>query len=420
MASTEAYNALIGSDKQWYDFHSNHIGIIDLKLAELKDADIKGKDLSSCDLSGADLENANLDRCKFHKSVFSNTCLEGVSLVSCNISSCIFDNANLRKAVFRKTSLQNTNFSKTGLKKTEFINCKLHNCTFENADLGSAKIELTDIYCSKFNDIDSDNFYLINSEITKSSFGQSCFNHANFKGLNFKNCAMKNCQISSSELDEVDFINCDIYKLDLNNTSVYSLNFSKSTLTSVDLSQFDLPNTVFLDTAINKSDWPKQKGITTMTGRYIASHSLLGQPVQDLKGLSPTLRREIADAQYLREILKTNIGVTKYILKIWGFTTDYGQSLVRLSAVAILIILLLTSVFVVCDGNIAEWPNNIKNGLKAIGYVSSSFIGFGLNKSLIVARNQEYLLFIARVLGLFILGLWIGIAASKLVKLSAE
>ena len=107
-------------------------------------------------------------------------------------------------------------------------------------------------------------------------------------------------------------------------------------------------------------------------------------------------------------------------MRIWGLTTGYGQSLIRLTAISISIILFLSLIFVVSDGNISSWPNNLKNGLNAIGYVFSSFLGLGIKKDIGLCKMQELVLFSTRIFGFFILGLWIGLAANKLGKLSAE
>jgi hypothetical protein len=95
----------------------------------------------------------------------------------------------------------------------------------------------------------------------------------------------------------------------------------------------------------------------------IPNANLLGQPVQDIKGLTPSLRREIADAQYLKEKLAIENKISKFFLSIWGLTTGYGQSLIRLTTVSISLILFCTFIFILGDGNLGTWPTNFINGL---------------------------------------------------------
>ena len=420
MASTEALNALIENNSKWENYRINHSGIIDLKLAELKDFDLEGRILSNCDFSGADLENANLDKCKINDSIFNNTCLEGASLVFCSLSSSAFDKANLKSIIARESSIDDINFINTNLKEADFSHCKLAKCNFSESKLDSIKIDMSDIFSCKFNKISSVDLNITNTEFLKSIFNSSVFKKSLLQNLNFNNCYLQDFEISSSSMNTVNITRSNIAKFSLNDTKVSRINLSNSILTDVDLSQYDLPNTIFLYSAINNCVWPVQKGTTTITGKYLINPNLLGQPVQDVKGLSPSLRREIADAQYLKEILPGKGITSRLLLRIWGITTDYGQSLIRLTTVSTLTILLLSCIFVLCDGEISAWPENIKNGLNAIGYVSSTFFGFGVSGNLVMAKAQELLLLAARIFGFFTLGLWIGLAANKIGKLSAE
>lgn len=420
MASPDAYNSLIESTGRWEEYRSTHSGVIDLKLAEFKEFDFEGRNLSNCDFAGADFENANLDNCEICRSTFDNACLEGASLVNVCIVSSSFSHSNLKQIVVREAEMDKVRFCHANLKEAEFFNCSLHRSVFSDSDLHSVRIEMTNIEECRFNNINAEHATINDSELSKSTLNNCVFRRSAIKNLNSKNISITDVDFSHSLLDNVGLTDSNISKFLLCDASVSRFDLSGSSVSDVDLSQFDIENTILLGTAINNSVWPAQKGRTTILGRYILSPYLLGQPVQDVKGLAPSLRREIADAQYLREILRTERLTSRILLRLWGVTTGYGQSLTRLTAICALLILLLSFIFVICDGEVSPWPDNMRNGLNAVRYVVSHFIGLGIERNLVLSKMQQILLFLTRLMGFVILGLWIGLAVNRLGKLSAE
>jgi hypothetical protein len=158
---------------------------------------------------------------------------------------------------------------------------------------------------------------------------------------------------------------------------------------------------------------------------------LLGQAVQDLRGLSPRLRREVADAQYVDELHASATNVLRRIgLRAWGATTVYGQSIARLSIATGLLILTLTTLFFVA-GSSANSPNSspseavmetssaydAASANQALAAVLEAFFGLGSDS---YAGWSAVIIVVARVAGFVILGLWISIAAQMLARLSAE
>jgi hypothetical protein len=197
------------------------------------------------------------------------------------------------------------------------------------------------------------------------------------------------------------------------------LDLTGSTLRNVSLRDFDLPHSVMLDVVVVECDWPRQCGTTSLLGKYQPSPYLLRQPIQDLRGLSPLLRREIADAQYLAEMHAQPGGAIRNTwLRIWGASSAFGTSLTRLSLVAGSAMLLIALVILLIDKHLFVWPPDLKLIRDEFLIVGASLFGIGTSPQ--VTTGRDLLLPVARILGFIFLGLWIGVAANRLGRLSSE
>ncbi len=422
-ASVEALAALTRSVDAWDRFRSLTAEPIDLTLALLQGKDLRGRSFAFCDLSGSELDEANLDRCSFDATTLKNASLRNASMVSCKFPEVNATDAILDYSVIRESTFLNSNLSRAQLRHANISLCTFEGCTFDQTKMDSVRFVDTNFCGGIFNRMRDTNVEFNRCKLLRNRMTD----------IRWRASRLLDCDLSDSSISDLEFSNgvitntkmarADILRLAVPDTEVNYIDFSYSTLRETDLAGIDLPHSTMLGTIINQCRWPRQKAKIDWVGRYRKSPTLLGQPVQDLRGLSSTLRREVADAQYLDDLYRKadNLPVA-CALWIWGATTAYGQSILRLSLVTLLLILVLSGALMVPDVSINPFPHNLAAIPKALAPVSSAFLGI-IEESTLAAYSkpfQHVLLIVARISGFVVTGLWISIAAQKLSRLSAE
>ena len=419
--SITALEALTQSAEAWESYRGRVSGPIDLTLAQLRGVDLHGRTFSFCDLSGADLDSANLDGCSF-----SHTALKSASLRNASLVSCEFDHVDGSDAIFEDAVVRSSRFASTNLTRANFKGAAISQSVFGTVLFELTKMDHVRFLDSSFRDSDF-------KELQSHDVGlRSCeFSATRMFSVHWPKVTIVDCEIKGARIRDLEFshgvisnlriIDADLYRFLIKDSEVDHLDFTRSTLCETDLGGIDLPHSTMLDTAIIHCQWPRQRARISWSGHYEKSPLLLGQPVQDLRGLSPSLRREIADAQYLDELASRSTGLPKRIaFRIWGATTAYGQSILRLSTVTLLIIIALSVALLVNDPQIVGLFQKIKSLPSAMKVVSAHFLGIEGPARTQSSRFQDIVLVVSRVGGFFVMGLWIGVAANRLGRLSSE
>jgi len=424
-ASVEALAALTQSVEAWDRYRSEMSGPIDLTMAPLKGKDLRGRSFDFCDLSGAELDEANLDQCSFRSATLKAASLWNASMVSCNCEKVDASDAILDYSIVRRSTFTDTNFSNVSLKQARISeDCAFNRCTFDHVSMDCARFLNTSFDGSIFRrlragDVEFDKCRLIYVHLTNVTWFASRLTDCD---LSFSN--ISDVEFANGTISEVKMAGADIVRLTLLGTTVGHIDFTDSRIREVDLLTINLPRATMLGTTVMQCRWPRQRPTINWCGRYRKSPALLGQPVQDLRGLSPKLRREIADAQYLDELHRTVHGWPRtFVLWFWGVTTGYGQSILRLTIVTLLLILVLSITFVFAGSHPSPWRDKLTEIPQAFSAVSTAFLSIldiSQPKTVDLTIFQNSLLLAARVCGFIVLGLWIALAAQKLGRLSAE
>ncbi len=420
-ASPEALAALTDSADAWSAYCRAATKPIDLTLAQLSHADLQGRSFTFCDLSGADLESTNLDDCSFINTKLLDTMVNNASIVSTSFTAIDAKDALFDHAVIRNSHFADVNFSHAGFASSTISGSTFHKCSFKEARLDRLRIitsvlidvEIIDVSAEEMDLKECElrgaklyNIHLATSRIVDSDLSMSRISDSAFLG---------------SIISETRFTGATIIRFSMTGSSVQGLDLTDSTLREVDLTDFDLPGSIMLGAAIVRCRWPRQSPVISWSGHYQKTPHLLGQPVQDLRGLSPTLRREIADAQYLDALsLKSRKQPRAAAFRAWGVTTAFGQSMLRLTAVTALLVVALGISLALVRNHTLSWSLDFDVLARSMLDISGAFLELA---SPVISRSslsQDILLTIARISGFFILGLWISIAANKLAKLSSE
>lgn len=425
MASIDATNALLAGNHRWEEYVAQTTGVIDLSFADLRDADLRNRVLKGCDFNGAQLQGANLDHTK----------IEGCTLNGANLSNTSFVQSSLRDIVTR-----NTIFSGIVLRESTLVKVDL-----TDSNLTSATIESTIFRNCTFKSIFRDGFVLLSCNLEMCDFGRLVQSH-----LGLHHCKMRDCDLKDWVIDDVQildtiietskiarirsshgsvrssrFIECYIDEISLGGPDILcqDLDFSRSTVAHTELRLLGLDTATMLEAALMLCIWPEQRGRISPTGKYIPSPFLLKQPVQDLIGVPPLLRREIADAQYLVHMID-NCGLLGRLgMRLWGACTGFGQSLCRLTLFTVSLIAVATFGLLAARNQL--WgcgPNCSFNfGLlsRAAGVAFNAF--FALANLPDTSEPAELIVnVLTRISGFLVLGLWVTIASNKLVRLGSE
>lgn len=419
MATVDAVAAIISGGKDWDDFLKATPGEVDLTFADFDQRDLSGRPIERCNFSGAQFGNANLDHTKIKDCCFSGANLTDVSLVEAELCNVTAANLIGLGIVVRKSKWKDVRFENCQLERAQFDDCDITSCHFDG--VGGASLSLVNVRC-------------IGVSIRKIQVGRLSLEGVRWRDCDLENwnvdqIEMKSCSAHGGNIRDVGFragtVSDTVFaKLRVERLEVHAasrnLDFSESTLVSVDLAGLGLATATMLDTALINCVWPAQEGVISAGGKYVPNSQLLRQPVQDLRGVPPVTRREIADAQYIFRLQeKSTKWFERWGLALWGLTTGFGQSLLRLSVTTFFFLVLGTLLLLAARGQLVGpvfVPTLLYNAW------SDAFLEFfALSDAGRSPAGAEGLAsgFI-RILGFIALGLWVSIGANRLGKLGAE
>lgn len=422
MASVEAVEHLLNGVADWNEY-INSEGVIDLTFADLTDCDLRDRRFAQCDLSAAQLARANLDGSSFIKTNLTGAQLTNASLVNCRLESVIATRIDLSKAIIRNSKFSDVNFKNANALAVTMENCKLQRCQVVDASFDQARFLSLDLKRVIF-----ENLRVSDLRFSRCKFSDDCsladwiLINSEMEYCSFKKCDITNLSFDGGSLIKSEMLHCNVNQLILHNTSVTQLDLSASVVKEVDIATLNPASAIFLNTAFISCIWPRQSGRVSLTGRYIPSPYLLAQPVQDVYGISPTIRRETGDAQYLtKKLAETKGRSQRALLRVWGATSAFGQSLFRLTICSALNVLLHALALLAIRGELFgfQYPN-FELLAREVGNLGQVFLGF--SGSSIGTSNvwEGATLLSARITGFLSLGLWMTIASSQFNKLSSD
>ncbi|NVK17234.1 MAG: pentapeptide repeat-containing protein [Methylocystaceae bacterium] len=426
MASSEAVSALLEGPECWEDYSTSIEKPIDLTNADLGDRDFSGFTFRNCNMSGIDLDYTNLDKSQFIDCELRHASLEHTSINEAKFVKIDATNCNFTNSILRGTSFTYILFHEANLDNAEFDYCEFSRCEFEKTKINGANFQRVNIDKTIFSNISSEKTVISSSTIQNSSIINSTLDETSFINNDIKRSSLIEVYLNNGKIINSCFLNSSLKLMSLHMMEKTGLDFSHTTIRDSDLDEFDLANSIMLDTTIVQCKWPEQKGNVSLLGRYNKSASLLRQPVQDLKGITPIMRRQIADAQYLQEKHQISTSwIDRLILRLWGMTSSFGQSLSRIVCTACISILASAIVSIIIDDKITATPHifltaNINTIINECILMGKGFLGFSNPLTLPPTLGQTLMLPISKCMGLITLGLWIGLAANKIGKLSSE
>ena len=422
MASLEAMALLERDRETWNEFNRSQSGIIDLTGADLGGRDLRGFSFDLCDFSTASLENVNLDGARITNSNMMSVSMVDASLVDCHLTSVTIIHANLNGAVLRRAALSSVRLGNLTSENLFVGDCRLHRCTISDARLDGARLSGLEMTESRISECTGERLILRQSRLIKCELWDLVFSSSEANDCDFAESALKRFAFTGRRFLDNSFERATLSHVTINADETRNLNLTSCSLNHLDLSCLDLPTAILLDAAITGCQWPEQRGRVALAGAYLPSRFLLRQPVGDIKGVPPLIRRDIADAQYLvNKVARAANLWRRFILRAWGAISAYGQSLTRLAIWSSVVIALNAFLLLVSTEPLARVQHHPDLIVNAVELVGRTFVGIGLPeddvsrdaivKVILAATNAE---------GFLALGFWISIASRNLSRLSNE
>jgi len=421
MANVDALNSLLAGHSVWNDYLAYTTEEIDLTFADLRDTDLRSRKIEGCNLSGAQLRNANLDHAVVRNCNLLGADLTDASLVRCNLENLDLQNVIASGIVIRDSLIVNVDLTKSNLSSATFSSTEFRNCTFCDIHNNGLVLSSCNLKSCTFTDLTLSCLWLHNCMVSDCAF----------LNWNIDNLQILNTIIESSNINRIisntgqvkysRFIKCYIEKIDIGSSIILcqNLDFSQSLLVRTDLGLLGLNTATMLKTSIAFCKWPKQQGFVTPTGKYISSPFLLTQPVQDLLGVPPILRREIADAQYLVKKISSCSKFSRPFMRIWGLCTGFGQSLFRLFLSTFGLITCSTLLLLATRNQLFGTKPNFGLLIRTARESFDAFFAF-TNVPDSSSSIELLIIILTRLSGFLVLGFWISIVSTKLSRLGSE
>ncbi len=394
--------------------------MIDLTMADLADTDFSGILFESCDLSGTNFDTANLDRSTFRNCKANNTIFSNCSLVKAEFAECDLRQADFSSAVLRGASLSGCLLAGADLSEISVNKCKLIDVDISNVSLDKAR--------------------LTNSSATRVSIShigggaltvdKVIADDLKMEDVILSSLTWKDSQVTGGALRDVDIGAGELCKLTIRNVKIErfacratatGLDLSVSEIQESDLTPLGLSTAIMWNTSVVDCTWPPQTGKTNWLGSHSTSPNLLRQPVQDLRGISQVLRREIADAQFLRErFLRSTSLRSRFALRLWGASCIFGQSLGRLAVWTFILMVVHALAYLASCHALFDLRRKPQLALTALRETVESFFGLKSAGDSAASAATSAVLTLGQLIGFVILGLFISVGASSISRLSAE
>lgn len=354
---------------------------------------------------------------------------------------CSFDGANIANGSFVRATLSNVRARKAILSGAIFRNSHLRAVDLTASNLNCVFVTASTLEGCIVAEICGETLAFGQSTLETCELTNLAFTELRLEECVLKGCKLRDWQVSNADVSrtaiehsrvsriEFDagrvisskFLNCRLDNLNFGKSDnmCQDLDFSESTLAETHLGQLGLSSAGMLDTALIRCTWPPQTGHISWSGRYVKGAQLLLQPVQDIKGVPPLTRREIADAQFIVRRLEAASLTERFAIRLWSLCTGFGQSLTRLSITTASLILISTLGLLAARGQLFGWSPSLSLFLSAL---TQSFDAFFALANMPATQSNSELIVVAltRIGGFLVLGMWVTIASSKLSKLGAE
>lgn len=152
---------------------------------------------------------------------------------------------------------------------------------------------------------------------------------ANLTQTNLSGAKMTGARMDGAACNRADFTEADLSSVVLAQADLTACNLTGAQLHQNDLTAVDFKDALLFGTKITQPTWWVGLPRPGKPGEIEFQAGLPEHPVQDVLGLPPVLRRQLADVQYIRDMHRKATPSGRMVMWLWGVTCLYGQSVVR-------------------------------------------------------------------------------------------
>lgn len=270
------------------------------------------------------------------------------------------------------------------------------------------------------------------ADLSRLNLAHANLERANLYGADLTQTDLRWAELSSAMLEQAQLVRTRLNRSTLSNAKLSGADLSgadlsEATLHHTDLTRVDFKDAKLFATRITDPVWWIDLPKATLSGRVEFQSGMPRHAIQDVVGLPPLLRRQIADAQHLADMHRKSRGVGRAIIWSWGMTCGFGQSLGRLSITAIFIILLFVVAYMVTDFSLVKPTADNTDTIRYVGspdfwqagfFAITTFTAPGTSGMFPLSTLGKALLAVQGVICFLLLGGLLSIFANKLARLA--
>lgn len=429
--SVEALAALRKGRNAWDEWRSLMRGRIDLSMASLDGANLRGFQFEDCDFAGSDANGASFDDVSFRECSFTSMSMAHASFVGAQFDNCRLSDCNLDRATFRSTEFTHTELRDLAPGRFVFYDCQFTSSSIE-APAQGARFAFEECWVSDARLMGfSGELGIRQTTISNSQLSELNLDDWTMAGTEIRDCDLRSVISRSHRWYDVVLDDTDLHAVDVGIGDSIDVVLLSCRILRSDLAHLGIHTIALADAMLVDCQWPNQRPMVSWSGRHVSAPGLMRQPVQDVSGVDPIRRRQVADAQYLRALHEQSVDrrSRRIMLRLWGLSSGFGQSVSRLlSWIAIVIAALTLLRFGIANMESVGWRPTMRllSPASAIAdlaaswaEVTGSFFGFTDRKD-----GEPWPLstvyWAARLAGFAALGVVIGIAGTRMGRLSSE
>lgn len=255
---------------------------------------------------------------------------------------------------------------------------------------------------------------------------------ASLRGANLAGADLTGASLVRAHLEGATLTRARLVKADLSAAHLHDVDFTSADLSGALLHQDDLTGVDFRDARlfgarITDPVWWLAMPRASLDGRTVFPRGLPEHPIQDVMGLPPLLRRQIADAQYLRDMYRKTGPLGRGVMWVWGVTCRYGQSLGRWALATGALLVVFSIAFMLAPFNFsvagvlqgaAVTGVHRPDFWQALYFSISTMMTLGLGDVAPASALARVLVSTQEIVGYVMLGGLLSIFSNKLARLS--
>ena len=170
---------------------------------------------------------------------------------------------------------------------------------------------------------------LAGADLTHADLSGASMRGTNLAGAELHRARFSRAHLEEAVLQRADLSEANFTDAHIGGADLLGADLSGALMHDMDLTDVDFKDARLFGTKVTDPVWWVEMPRATLSGRTVFPSQLPEHPIQDVLGLPPLLRRQLADAQYLRDMYRKSRPFGRSLMWLWGVTCCYGQSFSR-------------------------------------------------------------------------------------------